>query len=278
MREGIRTTIVFVIVAALYVPGAAQQAAKISRVEDHALLSVPTRSGATDVLYYEVCNNSKGRSGFFWRGAGFGVDSRSQLAPGRCAHKRNYVPRPHKPTPQEISFQGRNKKAVETWIAADAGLVNTITGSLESFAELADGTVAMETLTLTLSRDPKTGGGRLTVRTSEGFEHVLVAFPNKSGAVEDLQAAFGNNKEIQIQTFAYFREQYKIEATFLAEDVPPKSPVIAIPKQNDGVVDQTLSIGQISRIGAAAVLLAIDKDKRVAVRNDVMVPVPPANK
>ena len=257
----------------------AQSSAKIARVNDHRLLSDSTRSGSADVLYYEVCNHSKGRSAFVWKGAGFGVDARSQLPTGFCAHKRVFAAQPHGLTPKEISFQGGSGGKVDTWMPGRQGLrgITATLDFLNFFTDNPDDVVQMETMTLTLTIDPNTGGGTLVLRTSEGVQQLLVAFPSSNATVNELKSLFGANPRIEISTFEYFRSQQKLTPGLLSEGISDKSPVISVCRDpTTGTVNETLKFGDVGRIGELAAMLAIDKDNRLVARNDVAPPAPAA--
>jgi hypothetical protein len=267
---------------------AAPQQAEIHTLNDHHVLSAPTESGQLQLVYYEVCNASKTTSAFRWTGAGFGVDATNQLPPGLCARKRVYGSGPYIVRPEDIVFQGGGGPAgVPTWVPCLSPLtgVDTCKGGLRSVASRAlasldlltaspDGKfVAMETVTIQLDRDATGKGGRLLVRTSDGFEHVLVAFPNGKAGVDELRKLFADNADIEIQTFNYFKDVRKLTSELLASELPGSSPVLSIPKPKEGGYERTLNVADVSQIGRIAVML-LERQGRLAVRNELSIPQP----
>lgn len=265
---------------------AAPQQAEIHTVNNHHVLSAPTHNGTLELVFYEVCNDSKAPSAFRWKGPGFGVDATNQLPARLCARKHVYGAEPYTVRPEEIVFQGGGGPTrVPTWVPCTSPLtgVDTCKGGMLSAASRAlaaldlltsspDGKfVALETVTILLDRDPKGKGGRLLVRTSDGFERVLVAFPNSAAGIDEMRKLFADNAEIQIETFSYFKDVGKLTSDLLASDIPDRSPVISIPKPKESRHERTLNVADVSRIGRLAVML-LERQGRLAVRNDLAVP------
>jgi hypothetical protein len=279
------------LIVALFVAALTQQPAEIHSINDHHVLSAPTRSGSLELVYYEVCNASQSRSGFRWKGAGFGVDSTNLLPPLLCARKRVYGAEPYTVRPEEIAFQGRGAARVATWVPCVSPLtgVDTCKGGMAGAASRAlagldlmtespdGGFVHMETVTIQLDRLPGGKRGRLVVRTSDGFEQVLVAFPNAASGAEELRSLFADNQEIEVQTFNYFKDLRKLTSELLASDIPGSSPVISISKPKEGGYDRVLNVGDVSRVGRLAVML-LERKGKLAVRNDLAISQPSAGR
>ena len=278
--------VALMLAAGLSVPDlVAQERPEIHEANHHRFLSAPTENGRLNLISYYVCNDAQSPSHLHWKGAGFGVAGRLELPRSLCAFKEVYGGEAYGIRVEHVDFQGGASPEVPTWILCTPAtsnaktcttrltdVIGNATANLRLFASLPDKIVAMEQISLSLSRDPQNGMGRLLVRSSDGIEQIFVVFPDTAAVgLKELEDLFKGNTEIQIQTFAYFKDVKKLTAHLLATDIKDNSPVIAISKPKDGGYDKLLTFGDISKIGQLIVLLAQQGDQ-IAARNDLPVP------
>jgi len=266
-------------------PIGAQEAAEIHETNDHRLLSVPTTSGSYKLLYYEICNYSDHRSAFHWKGPGFGVDARNQLPQKFCARKKIYEADARVVRPSEVVFQGGVSDKVLTWVPCRAlpvgdgdscgndfaGKIYSWFTRLEMFTSGPDGQlVEVETISISMNKNREATGGTISVRSSAGVEHVLVAFPEASTDIDDLQKLLDSDDGVKLETFSYFKDVRKLSADLLGRDIPETSPVISVQNLKPGTgYDSTLHFQDVSRLGRLIAVLA-EKRGKVVARTDLV--------
>jgi hypothetical protein len=219
----------------------------VAEANKHRFFSSPINLSGEAGIFYEACNQSLHSSAFYWKGAGFGVDSTSKLQSGLCAHYRSFGGYANKRSKTEVVFQSQSRAHIEHWQHCRnfVGIADTCAESsagefvrfLSDLVYFGDGpdevNVKLHALQFSFfyqqPSDRINSNGEISLLSESDTHQFLIAFHNEAINATVLDGAvssdFADFKALELVSLV---KDLKLQETVLFEGIPLSSTAIYI--------------------------------------------------